>query len=295
MGVDTLNTDYTNNQDDWRLTRALLEGDRAVKALGVEVVPAFASMYTSGTLDQTKYKAFLKQAVLSEYAQKILTNANGLLYAKQPVITVPTALNPTIEDITLSGVSLMDIMKDGTGEVISVGRVCYLVDIASDTRSDEDKQKSIFTSRPYAKEYQTESVTKWKYETIDGVQVLSLVVLKESKDVWTDEFTNESETIYRVLRLTNNIYTQQVYEQDSDGNFQGGEIITPLNAGNPLNEIPFIGITPTVGTIETAKAPLIPVVNLNLYHFMRSVDKGYQLHQMAAGTIVIGGVDDFKD
>ncbi|MEA2090954.1 MAG: DUF4055 domain-containing protein [Campylobacterota bacterium] len=297
MSVETLHEQYTEFQQDWTKTRDCLLGDTAVKSKGVEYVQPFASMFDGAVLNQKVYNAFLSQAVFTQHALKISTNANGLLYAKQPVIEVPSQMEVILEDATLTGQSFMDVVKEGTSEIFNVSRVCYLVDVAKDDRDEETKQSTTFNGRPFLRLYKTESVINWRYDRIDGVEVLALVVLQESEDVWLDEFTNEPETIYRVLRLTNGVYTQQVYKKDhskKDSDYEGGEIITPLNAGKSLDSIPFVGINQLSGTLNIIKSPLMPIVNLNLYHFMRSVDKGQQLHEMAAGTVVIFGVEDFN-
>ena len=289
MSIETTHKQYDKYSKQWERTRDVLGGDDDVKAKTEAYVPKLSSQDKGSA----EYLAYLNRAVFSEIAAKILTNATGLIFAKQPHIVVPTALETLLEDVTLTGQSFYDLTKEGVYETLAMGRMCYLIDVAQN--KEEDKA---FSERPFMQSYKTETVINWKYVKENNVQKLSLVVLEESEDVWVDEFTNEPQTIYRVLRLENNIYTQQVYKKDSTDDkaiFKGEAVITPQLNGKPLNEIPFYGITPNMGTVDVSKSPLIGIVDLNLSHFVINVDLRHQLHEMSVSTVMVWGVPSFTD
>ena len=99
------------------------------------------------------------------------------------------------------------------------------------TLSDEKK----LSLQPTIICYPAESLINWKTITVGGKTLLSLVVLKETRDTSSNEFEHETDYQYRVLRLVDGFYTQAVYDENGEAiqkEFQ------PLAGGVPLDHIP---------------------------------------------------------
>lgn len=275
-GVKTQNPLYSDKIDDNKLIRHCIDGDKAIKAAGITYVPKLTGQ------DDTQYQAYLNRAVFSNYVNRIKEGMLGLAFAKQPTETIPKGLEDLLIDATGDGQSFYDIAKEAVTETLSMGRMCYLEDAPSNTEKEEG-----FSATTTTIGYKTESVINWRYEKRNGINTLVLVVLEETEDKWIDDFTNEPQTIYRVLRLVDNKYEQHIYRYDKDdkGNeTESIEVIQPKMNGKALNKIPFFGITPSKATLNPAKSPLYDIAIVNTSHFKMDVDLHHGLHFTALPT-----------
>ena len=113
----------------------------------------------------------------------------------------------------------------------------------------------------------------WRYEKVGAKVLLSLVVFTEERGR-SDDFASETETIYRVLRLTEGVYTVETWARTQDGSafvFESS-IIPRDGAGNGWAYIPFyfVGAQNNDGNID--KAPLLDLANLNIKHYQVAAD-----------------------
>jgi len=285
--VDTLHPLYTKNTEIWKFLRDSVEGSIAIKDGGY--VPMLDGQ------DKTAYTAMVNRPSYENYTQRTLDGLTGLIFSKQPTKTAPKPLEDLFDNIDAQGKPLLDLAQETVEEVETVGRVGLLVDAPNaDVTGMTEAEAEALNLRPFVKMYSTENIINWKHETINNEQVLSMVVLKESKDVWEDMFTNKPQTFYRVLHLVDNIYTQTIYEEVKQGSkvtyAQSGEQYQPRMKGNTLTYIPFVSITPTSLEINPAKSPLFDLADVNLTHFKTNVDYYHGMHFTALPTPYGSGV-----
>ena len=114
-----------------------------------------------------------------------------------------------IQDITLTGTTLDLFSFEALQEVLTTGRYGILVDMA-DTEN-RDKQ------RPYWAGYEAESIINWSTDRIDGEEQLIRVILREETEIADplDDFATIKDERYRVLKLEEGIYTQEVWAKGS--------------------------------------------------------------------------------
>ena len=296
--VDTLHNDYTSSLTAWTYCRDVIGGDDNVKAKKTLYVPMLSEQST------TEYQAMLNRPVFEGFTQRTLDGLSGLVFSKSPTQEVSTKLESLFKNIDLDNSTLTDIAQDTVSDVLSVGRLGLLVDMASvDTQGMTAAEVELLNVRPYIKKYTTENIINWKYENINNTQVLTMVVLKETKEVWSDEFTSDLVDVYRVLSLQEGIYTVRVFEEGENG-FMSSEPIYPKMNGNAMKEIPFISITPTSLTLTPEKPPLYDLAKVNMTHFKTNVDYYQCLHkliptpygsgiQMEEGESIKVGTDSF--
>ena len=284
MAVDTLHNDYTNSLTAWTYCRDVIGGDDNVKAKKTLYVPMLSEQST------TEYQAMLNRPVFEGFTQRTLDGLSGLVFSKSPTQEVSTKLESLFKNIDLDNSTLTDIAQDTVSDVLSVGRLGLLVDMASvDTQGMTAAEVELLNVRSYIKKYTTENIINWKYENINNTQVLTMVVLKETKEVWSDEFTSDLVDVYRVLSLQEGIYTVRVFEEGENG-FMSSEPIYPKMNGNAMNEIPFISITPTSLTLTPEKPPLYDLAKVNMTHFKTNVDYYHGMHFTALPTPYGSGV-----
>jgi hypothetical protein len=99
-----------------------------------------------------------------------------------------------------------------------------------------------------------------------------------------DEFAPSIKTRYRVLRLTDGVYTQQVYipnEATVSGEYVAeSDPLIPMMNGQPLRFIPFYPCPAP----EPEKSLLLDLAHENIGHYMKSADLENALHISAAPT-----------
>lgn len=279
-GVSEEHQLYKDFKKQWQRCRDCSLGSDAVKARGTDYLPALDSHERK----PNKYREYVLRALFYNAAGRTIAGLSGGIFQKAPAVTVPDIAKEHIKDITLTGEPLESFALSVTKEYLITGRYGILVDMAS---------KEAVEARPYWVGYRAEDIINWRYERMGGDQELCLVVLREVVDTPkpADEFDVKQVTQYRVLRLRNGIYTQQIYieVQSEDGTnstkFEGMEELTPLRRGTPLDFIPF------AMPWDIGPSPILDLVDVNLSHYRGSADLKHGLHFTALPTPWVSGVN----
>lgn len=114
---------------------------------------------------------------------------------------------------------------------------------------------------------------------------MTLVVMREIVNVY-DDFGCDTQTSYRVLRLKDGVYTQEVWTRGDGEDYVMDTQSIPLNAkGKPWNKIPFafVGAVRNAPELETYAgtmgdatgimvSPLYDIAALNIAHYRNSAD-----------------------
>jgi hypothetical protein len=99
----------------------------------------------------------------------------GLLFRREPSVSLPAALQALTTDIDLRGSALVGHAKRVCSEVISMGRCGTLVEW-----NEEGGEP-----RPFVAFYEAENIVNWRVARVDGRMVPVLVVLAESFVGWS--------------------------------------------------------------------------------------------------------------
>jgi len=273
--VNTTHPDYDRMVDKWSRVRACVAGQDAVHDAGERFLPSLKDQ------EAAEYNKYKLRADFFNSTWRIISALSGLLFRKPPVITVPAAVEPLLEDVTMSGISLHVFVQNVAIEALTTGRIGILVDYppqSVDGLSLAEAQK--LNLRPAMQKYPAESIVNWKTQWIGNKTVLSMVVLSESTALPGDsEFEQKTETRYRVLDLFNNRYRVRVFRiDDNKEDEQVGTDLFPLMNGKPLDFIPFIFLGVDDTTPDVDDPPLIDLVDLNLSHYRLDADLKHGLH-----------------
>jgi len=276
MGVDSLHKDYINNAGAWSLVRDCIQGEIAIKAGKKTYLPKPVAMTDQEYLD------YILRAEYVNFTGRTAESLHGAMF--DGVTFTPTndsGFIDLIENVDKVGASLIDFTRSITRDVLPAPYGGILVDCPAAKEGTSQAEAKRLNITAYLKYYPAESYTNKGYEIINNKAVLTRVVLKEAYEVPNskDEFTPTQEIRYRVLRLTDNKYTQQVYTK-ADGKWSGGEIITPEMNSKPLDFIPFY---PILGN-QPEKSILLDLANANLGHYRGSADLENILHLTCAPT-----------
>ncbi len=292
-GVSTTHPSYDDLKNRWIRCRDVIAGTDAVKGKGPEYLPLLASHKE----DSGGYEAYRMRALFYNAAGRTVAGLAGGIFQKAPATNdVPKgAMEEHLKDVTLTGEPLDMFALHVTEEYLTTGRFGILIDM-----SDE---KAV-TPRPYWVGYSAEDIVNWKFEKMGGDQELAKVVLREyvESEEGDDEFDKDIVTQYRVLRLTDGVYTQQIYKEAkkdtvivkaSEGlgiasvgkiEYTPGPILTPTRRGKSLDFIPF------ALPWKVATPPLIDLVDVNLSHYRGYADLKHGLHFTALPTPWVSGL-----
>lgn len=254
----------------WTLVRDVINNNVYQK----KYVPALSGQ------SEGEYNAYVSRPAFFNATDRTRSALLGLIFAKSPEIN-QTGLDEILADFDLQGSNSEEFVKEITNECLITGRAGVLVDLP--VRSEEIKNKADERTqniRPYGVLYRAENIINWRFDGVNNKQKLSLVVLKENyKDY--DGFAEIDKIRYRVLKLVDNIYQQEIYNEA--GELQG-EPIKPVANGKTLDHIPFVFFNPIAPNANIAKAPLLDMAEVNISHFKTQVDLEHGTHFVALPT-----------
>lgn len=280
MGVDTEHELYIKRKRQWEVIRDCIDGEDTIKAKGELYLPR-AKGY-----DRKRYEAFKLRAEWVNFTRRVLTGLHGLVFRKKPTVICPRELDEIINNIDRRGTSLYRFASQTFKDSLPVSFGGLLVDMpqAGDVKTKlEAEQKGI---RPYIRYYAAENIINWKFDVINGVEQISLIVLKEEYEADNDdEFAHDKKTQYRVLDVQDGVYRQRLFKpSDKKGKF---DIITiPVSIGEtPISELPFFPLFD--------KEPCVPfmldLARANISHYRKSADYENGVHLTTIPTAYVTG------
>jgi hypothetical protein len=269
MPVSTNNPQYELYSGVWEKTRDAVRGSVAVKDKRAKYLPVPDSETNAQGVDSVRYKQYIKRAVFTNYTGRTKNALVGAAFRKKPIIELPDGLDYLADDATGDGLSLEQMAKDELSNLLETGRTLLLVDYpqADENLSAEDVARLDLRAAiiPYA----AEAVINWKTEVIAGRRLLTLVVIAEPYLEASDEFSHEAKTQYRVLRLTEEGYSQQIYRDEEP---YSDEFFPRKADGSTWDFIPvtFVGSKNNDSTVDDA--PLSDIADVNIAHYRNSAD-----------------------
>lgn len=252
----------------WRKIRDCVAGEKAIKAEGSRYLPAL-DQQTAG-----EYSGFLDRATFHNFTSRTVNAMAGSVSRRRPAIeNLPESRAFLLERFSVDSLPFWQFSSYVAKEVIQMGRLGLLVDMPDIETT---------TPEPYVVAYTAENILDWDTEMIDGRRQLVYAVLREARRVdprATDDTQSNMPSYeayaprYRVLRLENGVYRQDVYESDhtpyefalEDDNLIAS--ITPLRRGEPLDHIPFYMVGSHLSTANVEKPPMEDIANLNVSHY----------------------------
>lgn len=268
-------------------SRTLVEdaaaGSESVKAKGDTYLPR-PNPADESPANRKRYDQYLARAVYYNATGRTLTTMNAYAFAVPPALDVSGAISYVAEDVDGAGVSLPQQSQSALRHALASGRVGLLVDYprvaAPATRADMESG----LVRAHVCLYPAASITNWRTERVGAKTVLTLVVLAEQHNVPTG-FAIASETQYRVLRLTDGVYTQEIWRKNDKGTFviaDGPNVITD-SSGKAWGEIPFQFVGAVNNDTVVDDSPLYDIAVLNIGHYRNSAD--YEESVYMAGQV----------
>ncbi len=280
MPVDTPSAAYEDMKPRVAICRDCFRGSDVIKGAGDTYLPMLAS-HTKGTVGFDAYGKYKARALFFNAFARTVHGLNGLVFQKEVTIDVPSHVKDHVTDITLAGEDLEQFAADTMRESLITGGYGIMIDVPADAGVGKD--------RPYWSRYQREDIVSVRRTRVQGVQVLTRVVLRELVTDPDPEAADEETVVeqYRVLALTVSAeedasgptYTQQLWrKRKGAAEFTPyGPQIIPRRGTTPLDFIPFV-------LPDVVMPPLLDLAYINISHYVSSADYKHGLHMVALPT-----------
>lgn len=256
MPVNSIHPDYQSNLDDWLRVRAAVSGKKAL-------LKKF--LRKPDPDDKKRQKDYEDGAVYQNWTGRTRNGLLGAVFRENSTVDLPESIQSLIDEADQFGNTLDQFARSVVDNTLSVGRHGLLLDypeVASGLTVAQIRAQNI---KPIICEYVAESIINWR---TDGGELI-LVVLHEAENVAADEFDYKYEDRYRVLRMVEGAYVQELYNS-------AGQIIEtkePKQAnGASWDFIPFIAVGSVNNDINIDEIPLLPLADLGIAAFRNSAD-----------------------
>ena len=271
MPVSTKHPQYELYKPVWDKTRDAVRGSVQIKDKKHVYLPVPDPETADERLGENtlRYRQYIRRAVFANYTGRTKNALVGAAFRKAPTYELPEGLEYLIDDATGDGLGIEQLAKDELSNLLETGRTLLLVDFpqAEAGMSAEDIQR--LAIRASIIPYTCEQVVNWRTDTVGGRKLVTMIVLAENYKTADDEFEHDSEVQYRVLRLREDGYTQQLYREEMPFT---DEIYPRKADGSTWDVIPaiFVGAKNNDSTIDDA--PLADIADVNIAHYRNSAD-----------------------
>ena len=248
--------------------------------------------------DKKQYNSYKKRAVFFGAMSRTVTALVGAIDRKPPEVKGANSLKEFMKDVTGTGVSLDEFLKDIEEEVMVSGRVVICID-----------RKNSSDNRPYLVWYKSEDCINWFSEQYtDFDQRLTGMIFRESYYDVDDENKYKQVQLdqYREFEMKDgnvivNIWRQKNREQRASNNafigkedkpqYEIVETYSLTKRGKSLGFIPCVSVVSDGSPFEVPQPPLLDLVDVNLAHYRNSADYEHGMHWTALPTPVLTGLN----
>lgn len=287
MSVTTQHPEYIAAVADWQLMADALNGDRAVKARGTLYLPKTAGMIEAEAMSTDPaaagalYQAYKERAEYPLWVKDALRTMMGMVSRLEPEISLPPRMESMLSAVTSDGFGPQHLFLRVCAALLVKGRFVLLCDIDD-------------SGRPYIATYDAESAINWRESSIGGRQDLIMAVLQESRDdPGNDEFSHQTETVYRVLSLTD--FGCRVRLLNESGAPIEDEALLGKSGPDqmvPLDFLPLVFAGSTANSPKVDEIPLLTMARAALTYYRLSADYYQSMHYTAHPQPVVKGLDD---
>lgn len=272
MGVEFVRQEVKDMLDIYNTIDDCVAGEQQVKGRGTVYLPKPNVSDTSQENTQ-RYLDYLQRAVFYNVTGTTLDGLLGQIFRKETQKEVPSDLEIMFEDVDGSGIGLDQFAKKCCAEVLMGGRAGVLVDYPQTDGPASRADLESGNIRPTMRLYRSRDIINWQLEDFGAKKKFTLLVLKEtSETLKTDGFETEYNDLWRVLRLEDGVYTQEIYTEKNSQMFVTDKVIVRGANGAPLDEIQFEIIGVRNNDVAPVKPPLYDIAALNIAHYRNSAD-----------------------
>jgi len=283
MPVDTQHPDYTESLADWTMVSDCVSGQSAIKSKAATYLPSLPD--ATGNADTNRYGKYIARAYFMNVTGRTLDSLRGMAFRKSSTLTLPESMGYMDQDADDTGQSVEQMAKAAFTGIAKSGRYFFLADFSRVPAGLSAEDEVTMGARPFLRGYTSESVINWRVENSQ----LVMAVLVEQLNASNDEFGHETVEQYRVLRMRDGVYTQQVYDNKNMPITE--ETIPTMSGGAAFTWIPFYKAGAENNLVDYVdSAPLYDMSVLNIAHYQTTADHRENLH--VHGQLTLGITTD---
>jgi len=299
MAVDSKHPSYTKHVRDWQACRDVYEGQSAVVCRdgGKRYLPPtqgqLIDMKEKPEIGKANYEAYRDRALMGGFFSNAIDLFLGLLWHGPTKFELGPleSLFGENRPATFGGETLTQLLRSMHVEAMKTGRLGLIGDLPGG-------EETTAAPQPYIELYETEQIINWDDGGKDLPRSkLNLVVLDESTWERTADLGWEHKCYYRVLWLG------KLAQNEATGTYRAGKVEgsisfspTSLEQPNvrlkPLDEIPFVFVSPKSLTTRIEPPPLIDLVRRVLALYRMDADYRQHLHMCGQDTLVTSGASE---
>lgn len=280
FNIDARHPLYEAFAEAWERMRDAADGEDSVKLAGQRHLPMKSGMkaLTDLKAQEAAYDAYRLRAEFPEWVAPTIRGAVGMMHDVPATIALPARLEHLIERATPDGLTLDELHRRITTEVLTVGRVCLVVVVVD--------------GLPLIATYAAERAQNWDG---DG-DALTYLVLNET-DRRRDPATNTWRDVRRYfeLEVRERGYQARRWTQDADGKLVPGEweaaAAGDFNA-SPIPQVPAVFVNTLDRTSSPDDIPLYGLAKTALRSYTVDADYRLALHITAEPTPYVTGYED---
>lgn len=275
MSVNAHHPDYDLNLARWNLVRDVVDANIKSKLRNIDPD------------DTTRQAQYEEDAILTNFTSRTKQGLVGVAFRRPPTeVEIPQSVDYLLEDATGNHRTLEQLAQELTGDILEAGRAGLLVDFPNVDFEPTVAQMRSGNLRAHIIPYKAQNIINWNTDKVGGLTKLTMVVLEEILNtLGEDGFTWVQQRQFRVLRLEEGVYTQEVL---SEGGLSIVEKFIPTkNNRDPFNEIPFVFVGSENNDAEVDNSPLYDLARINLGHYRNSADYEESVHIVGCPTPII--------
>ena len=283
MAANSTHQQYDDYLEIWQTVRDCMAGQKAIKGKGTTYLPI--PNPDESNADSARYMAYKQRALFLNVAGRTVKSLTGAAFRKEPEFIVPDSMSYILDNADNSGNSIVQLAKSGVSEAGSIGRVGLLVDYPGAEEGLSKEEVKARGLRSVITEYAAENIRNWRTDS----GKLIAVKLREYMPVYSDDgFADDYEIQYRILRLIDGVYTQELQNEAGE---PISSVITPRKAnGSTWDMIPFVAAGSINNDICVDESPMYDIACINIGHYVASAEyeDGVHYHGQAQLHINIG-------
>jgi len=288
MPANSTHPEYNKYLPRWKTVADCVEGSETVKKATVKYLPK-PNPEDISPENEERYKQYLQRANFVSFTGHSLSGLVGLVFKKPTAVVLQKSIEYLEDNANGGGLTLDQMIRDAISETLEKGRFGLLVDYPPVDGEKSAAEIQAMDLRANILPYIAENVINWQTTTVGGITKLSMVVLHEVHNEYSDDgFSFQEKDYHRVLKLEDNIYTQYLYDEKDE--IIEGPIQPKKSDGSTWNIIPFVFVGSLNNDPTIDKGPLYDIAEINIGHYRNSADFEESCYMVGQATPVLTGL-----
>jgi hypothetical protein len=274
------------------ICRDVYGGNEAIKAKAQTYLPKAPGE------DQANYNDRLSRSVFFNVFKQTVEGLTGLVFRRDPILNedVPGAIRKHLENADNAGTHIDVLARELLQAVLKSGHAALFVEFPKtngvQSAAAEMEGASALPIRPYFVPVLKENILSWRTEVVDGVTILTQLVIQESGMVSDGKYGEKEQTLYRVLYKENGVVGFRLESINKENVvIVVDEGIYPTQQEIPIAEI----VGPDRISMFESTPPLIDLAYLNIAHYQQWSDHANSIHKTCVPIFVQIGADMPQD